>query len=440
MILRPAIDITKYQDNNGVYTESGRLEMITDTAKEYEIFSERYQDDVLSHHEILGKINSLLSEKTDASHAEICSICESYEYRKLSKIFTDFDRFLSAHIIYQTEKAAGITNNIFSLIKSVDEYVYLKQQTLYLFRRIQMNFPENETSVIFRNILATNPSVFYVLQMLDELCIGNKYAVADGLASYYEKSGYSNEALLIKTFSGKKYENIPINEQMPSVPQHSFIPPKKICFITCVNNPLMYEECCYYINKLFVPTGFSIKTIAINDASGMAEGYNRGQSESDADINIFIHQDVCILNPYFIYEIADIFESDNNIGMIGLVGSPVLPPDAVMWHDKRVGNLYFLQPDNLFYDYIPDRSVNTHVSVESIDGFIMICNKKVKWREDIFDGFDFYDISMCEEYLNAGYKIVVPDQPSPWAAHDDGIMKLGMYNKYRLLYLNEYRN
>ncbi|WP_242838988.1 glycosyltransferase family protein [Butyrivibrio sp. AE3003] len=42
--------------------------------------------------------------------------------------------------------------------------------------------------------------------------------------------------------------------------------------------------------------------------------------------------------------------------MIGLVGSPALPPDAVMWHDKRVGNLYSLSPDNLSYDYNPQKN------------------------------------------------------------------------------------
>lgn len=440
MILRPTIDITKYQDSNGNYTESGRREMMADTAKDYEIFSERYSEDVLSHQKLLDKINSLLSERTDTAYAEICSICESYEYHKLSKIFTDFDRFLSAHIIYQTEKSAGIQGNIFSLIGSVDDYVSLKQMTFYLFRRIQMCFPEDETYAFFGNILNINPSFFYILQMLDESCTGNKFAVAEKLSHYYEKSGYKNEALLIKSFSEKKYEYIPINKQKIYHPDRSYNHPQKICFITCVNNSLMYDECCYYISKLLVPRGFEVKTLSISDASGMAEGYNMGQSKSGADINVFLHQDVCILNPFFIYEIADIFESDNAVGMIGLVGSPALPPDAVMWHDKRVGNLYSLSPDNLSYDYNPQKTVQAITSVEAIDGFLMISNKRIEWRDDIFDGFDFYDISQCTEYLKLGYKIVVSDQSSPWAAHDDGIMKLGLYNKYRLLYIDKYKS
>ncbi|WP_207640522.1 glycosyltransferase [Butyrivibrio sp. AE3003] len=70
----------------------------------------------------------------------------------------------------------------------------------------------------------------------------------------------------------------------------------------------------------------------------------------------------------------------------------------------------------------------------------MISNKRIEWRDDIFDGFDFYDISQCTEYLKLGYKIVVSNQSSPWAAHDDGIMKLGLYNKYRLLYIDKYKS
>ena len=158
-----------------------------------------------------------------------------------------------------------------------------------------MDFPEDETYSFFENIININPSIFYILQMLDELRIGNKYAVAEKLSYFYEKSGYANETLLIKSFSEKKYENIPIKKQIIILPERSYNTPKKICFITCVNNTLMYDECCYYIGKLLVPAGFEIETISISDASGMAEGYNMGQSASNADINVFLHQDVYTL-------------------------------------------------------------------------------------------------------------------------------------------------
>ena len=34
----------------------------------------------------------------------------------------------------------------------------------------------------------------------------------------------------------------------------------------------------------------------------------------------------------------------------------------------------------------------------------------VPWREDLFDGFDFYDVSQSFEFRKAGYTVGVPVQ------------------------------
>jgi hypothetical protein len=78
-------------------------------------------------------------------------------------------------------------------------------------------------------------------------------------------------------------------------------------------------------------------------------------------------------------------------------------------------------------------------NVETVDGFLMVTNRDISWREDIFDGWDFYDASQCAEYRRSGYKIVVPRQNSPWTAHDDGIINIYNYDKYRRIYLEEYK-
>ena len=40
--------------------------------------------------------------------------------------------------------------------------------------------------------------------------------------------------------------------------------------------------------------------------------------------------------------------------------------------------------------------------------------------KDLFDGWDFYDISQCQEFRRTGYKVVVPKQEEAWCIHDDG--------------------
>ena len=71
---------------------------------------------------------------------------------------------------------------------------------------------------------------------------------------------------------------------------------------------------------------------------------------------------------------------------------------------------------------------------------IMITQYDIKWREDIFDGFDFYDVSQSAEFQMKGYKIGVPHQKSVWCSHVCGYSKLTNYEKYRKKFCDEYKN
>ncbi len=51
---------------------------------------------------------------------------------------------------------------------------------------------------------------------------------------------------------------------------------------------------------------------------------------------------------------------------------------------------------------------------------------------------DFYDASVCAEYRRRGLKVVVPKQETPWVIHDDGMMNLYSYGKYRKLFIENY--
>ena len=63
----------------------------------------------------------------------------------------------------------------------------------------------------------------------------------------------------------------------------------------------------------------------------------------------------------------------------------------------------------------------------------------IEWREDIFTGWDFYDASQSMEFRKAGYKVIVPYMDKPWVIHDDGFLNLQEYEKYRKIYISEYK-
>ena len=208
---------------------------------------------------------------------------------------------------------------------------------------------------------------------------------------------------------------------------------KKFAFILCSNDEYYRQECFNYLSLLHIPEGYEIDTLVIPDARSMAAGYNEGMQASDAKYKIYVHQDVFIRHRDFLHDILDIFTSDAQVGMIGMVGAPKLHFTGVMWDDTRVGHFYRLEKINesMGYDTIVPIYEGT-TDVEVIDGLLMITQYDLPWREDVFDGWDFYDVSQCLEMRRAGYRIVVPGQKKSWYIHDSGVAHIGdAYEHYR---------
>ena len=211
----------------------------------------------------------------------------------------------------------------------------------------------------------------------------------------------------------------------------------KICFIICVNDDLFFRECVRYIRGLDVPKGMKVEVLEIRDADSMAAGYNEGMGISDAKYKVYMHQDCFLVNKYFISDILSIFNSNGNIGMIGLNGTQKLSDNGVIWSGKRVPEIHELYDGWEGYRY--DLKEDGLWEVEGIDGVLMATQYDIKWREDLFDGWDFYDLSHSFEMRRRGYQVVVPVYKRFWYQHDDKpVLSLWDYNKYRKIFMSEY--
>lgn len=212
---------------------------------------------------------------------------------------------------------------------------------------------------------------------------------------------------------------------------------KKICFIMCVNNKDYEEEQSYYMKSLKVPDGYEMEILEVKDAASMTAGYNEGMYASDAKYKVYMHQDVFIVNKNFIADMLQIF-SDEKIGMLGMVGATKLPENSIMWYGPRVGKLYY----NSIYEAGESEIGEidgAYEEVEALDGLLMATQYDIPWREDLFQDWDFYDASQSQEFIRAGYKVVVPNQPQAWCIHDDGFFNLKNYYKNRKIFQQEYR-
>lgn len=211
---------------------------------------------------------------------------------------------------------------------------------------------------------------------------------------------------------------------------------KKFCFIMCANKERYERTCLRFIDALEIPAGYKVETRVVHGALSMTQGYNQAMEESDAKYKIYLHQDSFVTERTFLTRLLDIF-SDETIGMIGLVGSPIMPEDAVMWHNERVGANYecnILFTNKCFYQ----TAEKPYTPVQAIDGFLMATQTDISWREDIFTGWDFYDVSQSYEFRRAGYQVVVPYMERPWCMHDCGVINLENYYSWRDVFVQEY--
>lgn len=212
---------------------------------------------------------------------------------------------------------------------------------------------------------------------------------------------------------------------------------KKICFIMCVNQWEYAKEAVHYIQSLWVPDGYKIDIITIEEAESMTEGYNAAMKDSDAKYKVYLHQDVLITEPRILEYMLQIFENPQ-VGMIGMVGATKLPENGIMWYGKRIGKLY---ADNIYSMEEEEfgKVENKYQSVEVVDGLLMMTQYDLEWKEDIFDKWDFYDASQSLEFQRKGYQVVVPYMDKPWCLHACGFLNLSDYYEERKKFLMEYK-
>lgn len=205
-----------------------------------------------------------------------------------------------------------------------------------------------------------------------------------------------------------------------------------IAFISCVSEPEQYLWCRRHIEALEIPPGYRVEVHFVLGAKGLPSAYNTVMRQSKAKYKVYVHHDVYLLNRRLLYEVLDIF-SDPSIGMIGVVGATQLPENGVWFRNnplncfglvldyRRSVSRRFLGPLNrrrirpTHFRAVPERVL----PVVTVDGFLMITQYDVPWREDLYDGFIYYEGPHCLEFIRRGLAVVVARQERDrvWCLH-----------------------
>lgn len=247
-------------------------------------------------------------------------------------------------------------------------------------------------------------------------------------------------------FAGDKYASCGRLEENDKIEQKRNYPVKdraasnSIAFITCVNQEAMYEESLRYIKRLKVPDGIHVEILPIRGAKSMCQGYNHAMSLTNARYKVYLHQDCLIANENFIYDIIELF-SDASVGIVGTIGCQKLPPSGIWWDGKQINGriLHACEPE-VIVDSEVDQALEPYMYMQAVDGLLLATQYDVPWREDLFDGWHFYDVSQCMEMSRAGYRTAVPYQRDFWCIHCPKEKPLDpVYYQYQKVFLKEYR-
>ncbi len=164
--------------------------------------------------------------------------------------------------------------------------------------------------------------------------------------------------------------------------------------------------------------GEKYELIVIDNAENkysIFEAYNLGIEQSKGTFWCFVHDDVVFLTKNWGLKIKEIFESDSEIGLIGVAGSKVKTRMPSAWwdcpHHLMVTNIIHHLPNNTKNKQYHGFDYGDNVEVAVIDGVFMAArvNAYIAFDEKL-KGFHQYDLDLSLQYINQGFKIMVTNQ------------------------------
>lgn len=388
-------------------TDNEELEAVNQAKWQRQAITEWNKRYLEAEKQYISSVNKLIREGNADSYEKICEMFEGTEGMSEDEIIatgkipinifegrTELSYLIQAVNIYYRELEAGDLVTVFDHGDSLQDIIDVINQVRFLLWEMEF-FKSDEALVEY---LGNNKISARMLSYLAEPCLKELRKVMS--ENHYEQADKD-----LKRHAGKK-----------------------VAFILCVNNDVYMNEALYFINNLEIPYGCEVEILTIQDAKSMTSGYNEGMNASNAKYKIYLHQDVFIVNPYFIYDILDIFENPG-VGMIGAVGFAKMcgfASNQVLGFWKEIGEIYGANAYGIGLRKFGEMSAG-YERVEVIDGMLMATQYDMPWREDLFDKWDMYDMSQSIEFRRAGYDVVVPNVKLPWCLHDEGFVNMVNY-------------
>jgi acetyltransferase-like isoleucine patch superfamily enzyme/glycosyltransferase involved in cell wall biosynthesis len=193
-----------------------------------------------------------------------------------------------------------------------------------------------------------------------------------------------------------------------------------VCFITKVQNEDRYMETLKYIQALTVPEGMRIETIGIRGADTPSVAYERARQQTNAKYKVYFHEGLFIIDKEFIARCLTAFDVQPSPAMLGVIGSAGLPVDGNWKRTNSLRGLLYETEKGVTRLRFHDSDDIEHHKIVALDGILIITQFDLPWKQTLFAGFHYAELSYCIEYTRKGYTLDVLSGEQPLCLYDAG--------------------
>ena len=201
-------------------------------------------------------------------------------------------------------------------------------------------------------------------------------------------------------------------EEQEMQPRQEIVPDaKKIAVIVARQGEELPQDLLMSIRLLEQPAGFTMELVEVEGKAGMAAAYGQAMEASAAKYKVYLDERVRILEPRLLTRLVRLFEKHADLGVLGISGTKILPPDGIAFHStRRLGSLRLAgEARTVAWGMVLGEAED----VLTVDGFLMATQVDLPWRADLFHGAAFFDAAQCLEFRRQGLRsaVLAADEP-----------------------------
>ena len=150
--------------------------------------------------------------------------------------------------------------------------------------------------------------------------------------------------------------------------------------------------------------------------------YNEGVRRAKGEVLCFMHEDIVFHSEEWGKMVEEIFSQQEKLGVVGVTGGQFFPKTPTSYWEGGTGVGQIIQGsivDGKYKTWMNGKAVETGdakyalVDVVAVDGLWMCAPKLlfeegvIRWDSENFDSFHCYDMDICLQTIQAGYRVAV---------------------------------